>query len=348
MKVLESGQITQGKKVAELEENFARYCGAKYAVATNSGTAALHCSLYAIGIKPGDEVITTPFTFVASANPIIMMGARPVFADINPNTFNIDPEEIKKKITPKTKAILPVDLYGQCADYKAIKEIAEDHNLKVVEDACQAVGAEYHSKKTGVLGDIAGFSFYATKNLMCGEGGIVTTDNQEYAELVKRFRHHGQSEQTRYQYYDLGYNYRLTDLAAVIALVNLKRIDSINAKRIENADFFDKILKSKKGIITPMRIKNAKHVFHQYTIKVAEESTISRDVLLEKLKNSGIGANIYYPKPLHLHPFFLRLGYKEGDFKASEKISQQVLSLPVHQHLSEEDRNIIKNFFEGL
>jgi perosamine synthetase len=334
LEVLNSGMITQGKKVAQLEEEFAKYCGSDYAVAVNSGTAALHGALNAIGIKEGSEVITSPFTFVATASPILMCNAKPVFVDVNENTFNIDPEKIKEKITPKTKAIITVDLYGQCADYGAIKDIAEDHNLKIIEDACQAVGAEYHGKKAGTLGDISAFSFYATKNLLCGEGGIITTNSKEYAESVRLFRHHGQSKQ--YEFLSLGYNYRMTDIMAAIAIVNLRRIDKINEKRIMNADFLDKIVEN-----PPYRAKNQKHVFHQYTI-----TSEKRDKLKEDLFKAGIGSNIYYPKPLHLHPLFSHL--RHTDLKVSEYLSERVLSLPVHQHLGDQDKQVIKSFFEEL
>lgn len=343
MEVLDSGMLAQGPRVKELEEKFAKLCGVKHAVAVSNGTAAIHAALYAIGIKPGDEVITAPFTFVATANPILMLGGKVVFADVKEDTFNIDPEKVKEKITDKTKAIIAVDLYGQPADYKKLNEIAKKHNLKIVEDACQAVNAELDGKKTGSLGDIAAFSFYATKNMISGEGGMVTTDDDEYAELVKRFRHHGQSEKTRYEYYDLGYNYRMMDLQAAIAIAQLDKIEEFSNKRFRNAELLTEGLNDIDGVIVPFVKDNVKHVFHQYTVKV--DGKISRDELAEKLKSKGIGHGIFYPKPLHLHPHFKRMGYKEGDFPVSERLSEQVLSLPVHPSVSEND---IKKIIETV
>ncbi|MCK4781678.1 DegT/DnrJ/EryC1/StrS family aminotransferase [Candidatus Parcubacteria bacterium] len=345
--VLSSGIIAQGPKVAEFEKKFADFCGTKYAVAVNSGTAALHCAMRACGIKKGDEIITTPFTFVATANSIIMQDARPVFVDIYLDTFNIDSAKIEKKITKKTKAILSVDLYGQIYNVNVIKKIAEKYNLKIIEDACQAVGGEFNHKKAGSFGDAGVFSFYATKSMTTGEGGMLATNNESIAELAKRFRHHGQSEQTRYQYFDLGFNYRMTDIAAAIGIEQLKKIDDFNEKRIKNAKILTEGLRNIKGLITPTVKDNYKHVFHQYTIRVADEFKLSRDELSRYFKEKGIGSAIFYPKPLHLYPYFEKFGYKEGDFPIAEKASREVLSLPVHPLVSEEDiRFIIKTIQE--
>jgi len=334
--VLESGMLAQGNITKEFEEKFAAYCGSNFAVATNNGTSALHSALYALGIKSGDEVITSPFTFVATANSIIMQGAKPVFVDIKEDTFNIDPSKIEEKITDKTKAIIVVNLYGQVYDAEEIKRIAIKHNLKIIEDACQAVGAELDGKKAGTFGDLSCFSFYATKNMITGEGGMITTNDNNYAELCKRFRHHGQSEKTRYEYHDLGYNYRMTDLQAAIGLEQLKKIEILNNKRRDNARRLTERLKRIPGVIVPYIKPGAKHVFHQYTIRIE-----NRDQLKEYLDKNEIGYGIYYPKPLHLHPFFMRLGYKEGDFPVSEKVSKEVLSLPVYPSLTEEEINKI-------
>jgi perosamine synthetase len=340
--VIESGMLAQGKITKEFEERFATYCSSKFAIATNNGTSALHTALYALGITSGDEVITSPFTFVASANPIIMQGAKPVFVDIKEDTFNIDPSKIEEKITNKTKAIIVINLYGQVHDAKEIKKIAVKYNLKIIEDACQAVGAELDGKKAGTFGDLGCFSFYATKNMITGEGGMITTNNEKYAELCKRFRHHGQSEKTRYEYHDLGYNYRMMDLQAAIGLEQLKKIEKFNNQRINNAKTLTEGLKKIPQINVPFIKSEAKHVFHQYTIK-----TKRRDELMNCLKVNEIGFGIYYPKPLHLHPFFMRLGYKEGDFPIAEKTSKEVLSLPVHPSLTpEEVEKIIKTIGE--
>lgn len=339
--VMESGMIVQGPRTAQLEETFAKYCGTKYAVAFNSGTAAIHAGLYALGISEGDEVITSPFTFVASANPILMQGAKVVFADITEEDFNLDPKDVERKVTKQTRAILPIDLYGQIYAYDEMKLIAEKNNLKILEDACQAVGAEYHGKKAGNFGDLGAFSLYATKNIMSGEGGMITTNDEEVMEKCKRFRHHGQSEKTRYEYWEIGYNYRMTDIHAAIGLVQLNKIEEFTEKRIANAEKLTAGLTGIKGIILPRVAQDKRHVFHQYTIRITEDFVSSRDELLAFLKESQINCGIYYPKPLHLHPHFMKLGYKEGDFPVSEKISKQVMSLPVHPSLSDEDIQMI-------
>ncbi len=332
--VLNSGMLVSGPKVKEFEEKFAKLCGVKHAIAVSNGTAALHAALFALGIEPGDEVITTPFTFVATANAILMLGAKPVFADVEEETFNLDPNEVLKKITPKTKAILPVDLYGQIHDYEAISKIAKEYNLKVLEDACQAVNAELNGKKAGCFGDIAAFSFYATKNMITGEGGMIVTNNDDYAELARRFWHHGQSEKTRYEYYHLGYNYRMMDLQAAIGLEQLKKIEDFTQKRIRNAQKLIDGLQKIPRIKVPTIKNEAKHVFHQFTIKVKPEV---RDLLVNYLKEQGISCGIYYPKALHLFPPFAKLGYKAGDFPVAERLSKEVISLPVHPALTEEE-----------
>lgn len=336
-KVLKSGMIVQGPITAQLEEKFAKYCGRKYAVAFNSGTAAIHAGLYALGIAEGDEVITTPFTFVATANPILMQRAKVVFADISEEDFNIDPLEVKKKINKKTKAIIPVDLYGQIYNVRAIKKLARQRKLKILEDACQAVGAGYNGEKAGNFGDIGAFSLYATKNIISGEGGLITTNSLELAKKCKMFRHHGQSDGRKYQYLDLGYNYRLTDIAASIAFVQLKKVDKFSRQRIKNAKALSKGLEDTKGLILPKIKVGFKHVFHQYTIRVTAEYGLSRDELLESLKSKGVNCGIYYPKPLHLHRHFAKQGYKAGDFPVAEKMANQVLSLPVHPGVVDEE-----------
>ena len=339
--VLKSGLLAQGEKVRILEEKFSQYCKMKHAVAFNSGTAAIHAGLYALGIQPGDEVITTPFTFVATANPICMLGAKVIFTDISEKDFNIDPAGIEKKITKKTKAVIPVDLYGQIYNYARINSIAKKYNLKILEDACQSIGASQNGKKSGNFGNIAAFSLYATKNIMCGEGGLITTNDSKIAEKCKLFRHHGQSEKTRYEYWDLGYNYRMTDLAAAIAIEQLKKLDIFNKKRIRNAEKLSAGLKNIKGLLLPRVMEGNMHVFHQYTIRITNQAKYTRDELMQFLNKNKIGCGVYYPKPLHLHPYFRKMGYKEGDFPLSEKLSKEVLSLPVHPRLGLKDINYI-------
>ena len=336
VEVLDSGIIAQGPKVEEFEKKFAEFCGVNNAVAVNSGTASLHTALHVMGIGRGDEVITTPLTFIATGNCILMQGAKPVFADIKPDTFNIDPECIKEKITGNTKAIITVDFYGQLCDYDKINKIAKENDLLIVEDSCQAVGAEYNGKKAGSFGDIGAFSFYATKNITGGEGGALVTDNEEYANKARLFRQHGMSNLEAYDYNDIGYNYRMTDINAAILIEQLKKIKEFTERRIKNAEYLNKKLQNIKGIEVPFIKKGFKHVYHLYTIKIVNFK-ISRDELFKYLRERGIGGNIYYPKPLHLCENFKKFGYKEGDFPIAEKISKQILSLPVHPSLTEEE-----------
>lgn len=343
--VLKSGIIAQGPKVNELEDKFAKFCGAKYAIAVNSGTAALHTALNLAGIKQWDEVITTPFTFIATANTILMQGAKPVFIDIDEDTFNIDPKKIKGKLTKKTKAIVTVDLYGQLCDYDEISDIAKSNKLLIIEDACQSINAEYGGKKAGNFGDMAAFSFYATKNITCGEGGVIATNNKEYAENAKLFRQHGRSKMSEYEYANLGYNYRMTDISASILLAQLKKIDFVTKKRIDNAQYLNKWLGKIKGIKIPIVKKGNKHVFHQYTIKVEDNFKLKRDELIIHLNKRGISCGVYYPKPLHLCKHIKKLGYKKGDYPVAEKLSEQVISLPVHPHLTKEQLNYIIDVF---
>jgi len=325
--VLKSGIIAQGPKVAEFEQKFAEYCGAKYAVAVSNGTTALHAALLSAGVGAGDEVITTPFTFIASANSILHTGAKPVFADIEADTFLLDAEKVKEKITDKTKAIMPVHLYGQCADMKALQEIAKDHNLSLIEDACQAHGAEFEGKKAGSFG-IGCFSFYPTKNMTTSEGGMITTDKEEVYEKLKKIRSHGSSR--RYHHDILGYNYRMTDIAAAIGLVQLENLDANNQKRIENASFLSKNSNSSR-IINPKPREGRKHVFHQYTIRAS-----GRDELKKYLAEKGIGSEVYYPIPVHKQGLYTTIGYDEF-LEVAENAAAEVLSLPVHPLVSEEE-----------
>lgn len=338
--VLVSGMLAQGPKVAELEKKWAEYCGTKHALAVNSGTAAIHSALFAAGIRSGDEVITTPFSFIATINPIIMLGAKPVLVDIDRDTFNIDTTKIEAVITDKTKAIIPVHLYGQPANMEVITNLAQKHNLSIIEDACQAIGAEYGGKKAGNLGSLGCFSLYATKNIMCGEGGIITTNNDEQAKLIRQFRQHGMS--ASYQYEHLGYNYRLTDLQAAIAVEQLKKVDIFTKARQENANFFDENLKNLAGITTPKIADDRTHVYHQYTLVIDADCNISRDDLVQDLRDKGIIAGVYYPQPLHHIEHIARTtGYKVGDFPITEGLVKRVVSLPVHPKVTHKDRQTI-------
>lgn len=334
LEVMGSGVIAQGKRVQELEQSFAKYCGASHGVAVNSGTAALHAALWAVGVKEGDEVITTPFSFAATGNAILYCGAKPVFADIDGKTFNIDPEAIKEKITKKTKAIMPVHLFGQACDMTAIMEIAEDRGLKTIEDACQAHGAEWKGKRVGSFGDASGFSFYPTKNMTTSEGGMITTNDAKLAEMCGIFRNHGQARRYVQEY--MGYNLRMTDIAAAIGIEQLKKLDGFTDARIKNAEYLNGKLKGDKKVITPFVSKGAKHVYHQYTVMVE-----NRDDVNKKLNDAGIGTGIYYPIPINEQPYYKGLGYGSKDTPVSSEVAKKVLSLPVHPAVSKEDLDLI-------
>ena len=333
--VMKSGMIAQGPKVIEFEEEFAKFVGAKYGIATNSGTSALHVALLAAGIGEGDEVITTPFTFAATGNSILYTGARPVFVDIDPETFTIDPSKIEEAITDKTKAIMPVQLYGQSADMDAIMKIAKEQDLIVIEDAAQAHGAEYNGVKVGNLGDMACFSFYPTKNMTTSEGGMITTNNEEFAENAKIYRAHGSA--TKYHHDVLGYNFRMTDIGAAIGIEQLKKLESFNDKRIENAKYLNEALADCDLIETPVVKDGYKHVYHQYTIKVKDGK---RDELSDYLIENGIGNGIYYPIPLYNQVLYTNMGYNQS-LPVTDEIVKDVLSLPIHAKLTKFDLDLI-------
>ncbi len=335
--VLRSGIIAQSLRVQGLEKGFAEYTGVKYAAATSSGTTALHTALLAHGIKRGDEVITTPFTFIATSNSILFCDAKPVFVDVEEKTFNINPDLISEKITNKTKAIIIVHLYGQPCDMKPITEICSDHNLILIEDACQAHGAEYEGKKVGNFGTGC-FSFYPTKNIIAGEGGIITTDDERIADKSKMIRDHGSSKRYRHDF--LGYNYRMTDMSAAIGIEQLKKLDQFNYKRIKNAEFLTSIINKIKGLIPPYIMPNVRHVFNQYTIRVTEEFGISRDELIQRLDKRGIETRVYYPIPIYKQSFYRKLGYNDN-LIVSEMLAGEVLSLPVHPMLTNKDLETI-------
>lgn len=337
--VMRSGIIAQGAKVAKLEEDFAKYCGTKYALAVSSGTAAIHAALHAAGIGPGDEVITVPFSFIATINPILMVGAKPVLVDVESNTFCMDVNKLKKAITKKTKAIIPVHLYGQPANMDEINNIAAQHNIVVIEDSCQAIGSEYKGKKSGSLGNIGCFSLYATKNIMCGEGGMITTDDENYAIAIRRFRQHGMS--APYIYDELGYNYRLTDLQAAIAIEQLKKSDRFTDSRQKNAMIISAGLKDIKGIILPTIGPDRTHVYHQYTIRITSDFPISRDEFASRVQALGVGAGVYYPRALHTYPHIAKLGFKTGDYPVAERMAGEVVSLPVHPAVTSKDLGLI-------
>lgn len=321
-----SGSLAQGPRVRELEEAFAAYIGAGHAVATSSGTTALHLALLGYGIGAGDEVITVPFTFIASANSILYTGARPVFVDIAQDDFTMDTSQIEAAITPRTKAIMPVSLYGQPARMTEIAEIAERHGLVVVEDSCQAHGAAIEDRKSGTWG--AGtFSFYPTKNMTTGEGGMITTHDGDLAERVRLLREHGM--RVRYHHDVIGYNFRMTDIAAAIGLAQLPKLPAANDRRRAIAARYNAEL---GGVAPPFVRPDVTHVFHQYTIRVAR-----RDEFADRLKERGVGSAIYYPIPVHRQKPFLALGYGDESYPVTERLTEQVLSIPVHPSLSDDE-----------
>jgi perosamine synthetase len=328
LEVLDSGMLAQGPRVAEFEEGFARMCDTKHAIATSNGTTALHIAVLAHGIGPGDEVITPPFTFIASANCVLYAGGTPVFVDIDPRTFNMDASKIEAAITPNTKAILPVHLYGLCADMGAIMEIAQKHGLAVIEDACQAHGAEYKGKRAGSFGT-GTFSLYPTKNMTSAEGGMITTDDDDIADKCRVIRNHGMRR--RYYHDEIGYNFRMTDVHAAIGNAQLAKLDTHNSKRRANAKFYDENL---KGVETPFVPEGYKHVYHQYTLRVPNGR---RDDLREYLKEREIGTEVYYPVPIHQQSFYMERFGSGQTLPVTEAAAKEVLSIPVHPQISSED-----------
>ncbi len=329
LRVLNSGMLTQGPVVQQFETAFAKYCGVKYAVATSSGTTALHLALLAHGIGPGDEVITSPFTFIATVNAICYVGATPVFADIDPQTFNLDPGLVKKSISSRTRAIIPVHLFGLAADMDQFSKIAVQNDLVLIEDACQAHGAEWNNQKVGSFGTGC-FSFYPSKNITSGEGGMLTTNDAAIAEKAQILRNQGMK--SRYNYTDLGFNYRMTDIHAAIGLTQLFRLESFIKKRIHNAQYLSE--KLNQYVSCPLIPEKARHVFNQYTIQ-----TDVRDKLLNVLQSSGIGTGVYYPLPVHKQTDFA--GSPSLPLPVAEELCQKVLSLPVHPGLTQRDLNTI-------
>jgi hypothetical protein len=336
-KVVEKGEFIGGAEVENFEENFAGFCNVKYAISVNSGTDALFLSLKALNIGQGDEVITTPFTFIATAEAIANCGAKPVFVDIKSDTFNIDALKIEKAITKNTKAILPVHIFGQVANMAEIMKIAKKHNLFVVEDACQAVGAEYNGKKVGLIGSLGCFSFFPSKNLgAMGDGGMIITNSKKLNDKIRLLKNHGSSPKEKYKNLVLGFNSRLDAIQAVILNVKLKHLNKWNEKRMVIANYYSKNLKEIKEIKIPIVKDKKSHVFHQYTIKAEK-----RDELKKYLWGKGISTMIYYPLPLHFQPALKYLGHKKGDFPEAEKASKEILSLPIYPELSEKDQDFI-------
>lgn len=328
MAVLDSGMIVQGPRVAEFEKQFAAVCGTKHAVATSSGTTALHLAMLAHGIGPGDEVITSPFTFIASVNSILYAGATPVLVDIEEDTFNIDPEAIERAITPRTKAILCVHLFGHLCDMDALQAIADKHGIVIIEDACQSVGGTYKGKVAGSFGT-GTFSLYATKNVMSVEGGMITTNDDHIADQCRLLRSHGMRR--RYYYDMLGYNFRMTDIHAAVGIAQLARLEASTEKRQKNAAYLSSKIES---VVTPAVREGYGHVWHQYTIRV--DGGRDRDAAVQQLADNGVGSGIFYPVPAHQHDY-MREVVGNLTFPVAEKAAAEVISLPVHPQLSQAD-----------
>lgn len=344
-RVLESSQFVLGDEVAAFEEEFAAYCGARYGIAVNSGTSALHLALLAAGIGPGDEVITVPFTFVATVAAICYTGARPVFVDIEPRSYTMDVNQLEGAITERTKAILPVHLYGQPADMDPILEIARRYDLIVIEDAAQAHGAEYKGRRAGGIGDLGCFSFYPSKNLGAyGEGGMVVTNNPDNAHTIRMLRDWGQER--KYHHVLKGYNYRMEGMQGAILRVKLRHLEAWTQARRAHAARYNGLL-ADSGLQTPEEMSYARHVYYIYAI-----CTPQRDALQQALHTKGIQTGIHYPIPVHLQPAYADLGYGQGDFPRSEQAANEVLSLPMYAELAPADTEAvveaIRSFANGV
>jgi len=347
VEVLRSDWLTTGPKVDEFEEAFAARVGAKHAISFTSGTAALHAAAFAAGLNPGDEAITTPLTFAATANCVLYCGATPVFADVSSDTINLDPEQFKSKLTSRTRAILPVDYAGHPAELAAVMEIAQRHRLVVIEDACHALGAEYQGKRVGSIADMTVFSFHPVKHVTTGEGGMVTTEDPRLAETLRRFRNHGISTDARqrqksgqwfYEMVLLGFNYRLPDLACALGLEQLKRLDANLARRREIAAVYTTAFGEIPGVISPTTRPDVNPAWHLYPIRLElEKLTASRAQIFSALRAENIGVNVHYI-PVHLHPYYReRFGYKGGEFPVAEDAYARLISLPMFHAMSDRD-----------
>src|SRR2546422_3289709 len=330
---LRNERLVMGESVFKFEEEFARYCGTRHAISTASGTAALQIGLQALGIGPGDLVITTPFTFIASSNAVLHAGARPEFADVEKTGFNLDPVEVGKKISKETRAIVPVHLYGQPARMKEFRDLASDHGTRLVEDACQAHGSEISGKRAGSMGDVGCFSFYTSKNMtVAGDGGMIVTDDDTVAETAKSLRDCGRA--SKYTMSRIGYTSRLNTVNAAIGRVQLRKLDSWNKTRRRIADLYRRTLEGAQGItLPPTETPKETPVYHLFVVRSER-----RDQLASYLERNGVEAAIHYPVPIHLQvPYRAEYGYSEGSFPIAEKLAGQVLSLPIHPAITEEE-----------
>ncbi len=340
--VMRSGMLAQGSVVTEFESRFADYCGAAHAIGVNSGTAALHAALLAAGVGPGDSVVVPAFTFFATASSVSMCGATPLFADVEPKTFNIDPDSVADLVRPDTRAVVGVHLFGQPFDVGAVRGICDDHDLILVEDAAQAHGAEYHGKRAGSLAEIGCFSFYPTKNMTTSEGGMVTTDDDALAERVRLLINHGQSK--KYLHTAIGYNYRMTNIDAAIGLVQLGRLEGFNERRIHNARYLDRHLAG-TGLVTPHIAPDVRHVYHQYVVKLPAGYPLSRDAFMSALAERGVGTAVHYPIPVNRQPVYEN---SHASCPVSDDLAASVVSLPVHPAVTEEELAYICDAVRGL
>lgn len=344
--VLKSGMLAQGEAVKSFEDEFAAYLGVKNAIAVNNGTVALDLAIKALDLEPGSEIITPAFTFIATANCALYQGLRPVFADVDEKTFNIDPDDLQERITPRTKAVIGVHLYGQPFQISAVQEICQDRSIALVEDCAQAHGAEWKGKKVGSFGTGC-FSFYPTKNMTTGEGGMITTDDDALAARLRLLRSHGDSG--KYNHISLGYNYRMMNLQGALGRVQLRRLEEFTARRIANAGYLNDQIKT-TGISTPFQMDGVRHVYHQYVVRVEDEFPASRERLMEYLQAKGVGSAVHYPKAVYQQPFYKDLGYTDVSCPVAEDVSRRVMSLPVHPALSAEELQYISetmNSFEA-
>ncbi|WDV46155.1 UDP-4-amino-4,6-dideoxy-N-acetyl-beta-L-altrosamine transaminase [Clostridiaceae bacterium M8S5] len=345
IEILKADYITTGPKVAEFEQKFASYVGAKYAVAISNGTAALHAACHAAGIREGDEVITSPITFAASANAVIYCKGTPVFADINTETYNIDVEDIKRKITNKTKAIIPVHFTGQPCDMDELLKLADEYNLKIIEDASHALGATYKDSMIGCISDMTTFSFHPVKHITTGEGGMITTNNKELYEKLSLFRTHGITRNINtsdlgdwyYEQVDLGYNYRITDIQCALGISQLSKIESFVERRRAIAKKYDEELSKIDEIIVPYQDKNTKSSYHLYVIKLKlDRLKVGRKHIFDELKKSGIGVNVHYI-PVYYHPYYKELGYVKGLCEKAEELYDRMITIPLYPQMSDSD-----------
>ena len=346
-RILKSDYLTTGPMIPEFEKTIADYTGAKYAVALANGTAALHAACFAAGIGPGDEVITTPLTFAASANSVLYCGGTPVFADVDERTYNLDPKDVRKKITNKTKAILPVHLAGQPCDMDAIHSLAKEYNLTVIEDGAHALGSEYKGRKIGSISDMTTFSFHPVKPVTTGEGGMVTTDSRELYERLCLFRSHGITRDGKrmarndgpwfYQQVDLGFNYRITDIQCALGISQMKKLDFFLSRRRELVERYNEAFAGCTDIITPYQLPQTNSGWHLYIIQVKNHN---RRRVFEKLRENGIGVNVHYI-PVYMHPYYQEHGYQNVHCQKAENIYSRIISLPLYPGLSDEEQEYV-------